>query len=64
MRTAQLKVGEAYARWEYGLGVPERLVLLELQGRGWILVRREDGDQERIRTDKLAGWFETIWHEY
>jgi hypothetical protein len=64
MRTAQLKVNGIYARWEYGLGVPERLVLLELQGRGWILVRREDGEQERIRTDKLAGPFETVWHEY
>jgi hypothetical protein len=53
-----------YARWEYGLGVPERLVLLELQGRGWIRVRREDDERERIRTDKLAGPFKTIWHEY
>ena len=44
--------------------MPERLVLLEIQGRGWILVGREDDEHKRIWTDKLAGLFETIWQAY
>jgi hypothetical protein len=38
----------------------ERLVLLELQGKWRVMVRREDGEQERIRTTDLAGPFDVV----
>jgi hypothetical protein len=43
---------------------PERLVLLELQGKGWVMVRRDDGEQERIRTTDLAGPFDVVQRQY
>jgi hypothetical protein len=61
VRAAQLEVGGEYARWrEWSMDAPERLVLLELQGKGWVMVRREDGEQERIRTTDLAGPFDVV----
>ncbi len=65
MRAAQLKVGGEYARWrEWSMNPPERLVLLELQGKGWVMVRRDDGQQERIRTTDLAGPFDVVQRQY
>lgn len=43
---------------------PKRLVLLELQGKGWVMVRRDDGQQERIRTTDLAGPFDVVQRQY
>jgi hypothetical protein len=58
VRVTQLNVGDEYARWREGsMDAPERLVLLELHGKGWVTVRRDDGEQERIRTTDLAGPF-------
>jgi hypothetical protein len=42
------------------MDAPERLVLLELHGKGWVTVRRDDGEQERIRTTDLAGSFDEV----
>jgi flagellar basal body rod protein FlgF len=54
VRATQLKVGGEYARSrERSMETPERLVLLELQGKGWVMVRRDDGEQERVRTSDL-----------
>jgi hypothetical protein len=65
MRTAQLKVGGVYGRWQgFGPQAPERLVLIELHGKGWITVRRDDGEQERIRTDALRGPFDEVQRQY
>jgi hypothetical protein len=65
MRAAQLKVGGIYGRWQgFGLRAPERLVLVELHGKGWITVRRDDGRQERIRTDALRGPFDEVQRDY
>lgn len=64
MRTAQLKIGGVYGRWS-GLGeAPERLVLVELDGKGWIMVQRDDGERERIRTDDLHGPFEEVQRKH
>lgn len=38
----------------------KRLALVELHGKGWITVRRDDGQQERIRTDTLRGPFDEV----
>jgi hypothetical protein len=43
---------------------PERLVLLELQGKGWVTIRRDDGEQERIRSTDLIGPFDVIQRQY
>jgi hypothetical protein len=65
VRATQLKVGEEYARWrEWSMDAPERLVLLELQGKGWVMVRRDDGERERIRTTDLAGPFDAVQRQY
>lgn len=65
MRAAQLKVGGEYARWrEWSMDAPERLALLELQGKGWVMARRDDGEQERIRTTDLAGPFDVVQRQY
>jgi hypothetical protein len=59
VRATQLKVGGEYARWrEWSMEAPERLVLLELQGKGWVTIRRDDGEQERIRSTDLIGPFD------
>lgn len=65
MRATQLKVGGEYARWrEWSMEAPERLVLLELQGKGWVTIRRDDGEQERIRSTDLIGPFDVIQRQY
>jgi hypothetical protein len=46
------------------MDAPERLVLLELHGKGWVTVRRDDGEQERIRTTDLAGPFDEVQRRY
>jgi hypothetical protein len=59
LQATQLKVGGEYARWrEWSRDAPERLVLLELHGTGWVTVRRDDGKEERIRAADLAGPFD------
>lgn len=61
MRATYLKVGGEHAQWgEWSIDAPERLVLLELHGKGRVTVRRDDGEQERIRTTDLAGPFEVV----
>src|SRR6266487_2731893 len=65
VRVAQLNVGGEYARWREGsMDAPERLVLLELHGKGWVTVRRDDGEQERIRTTDLAGPFDEVQRQH
>lgn len=39
-------------------------MLVELHGKGWITVRRDDGHRERIRTDALRGPFHEVQREY
>jgi hypothetical protein len=65
VRATQLKVGGEYARWrEWSMDAPERLVLLELQEKGRVMVRRDDGEQEHIRTTDLAGPFDAAQRQY
>jgi hypothetical protein len=48
-------------KWgEWLIDVPECLVLLELHEKGRVTGRRDDGEQERIRTTDLSGPFEVL----
>lgn len=59
-RPSSKSAGSAPKWGQWSIDAPERLGLLELPGKGWVTVRRDDGEQEWIRTTDLAGPFNVV----